>query len=186
MADDHDLVETETISHIRIITTIEIDGQIIDQNNRIKTEASKLPFFSYLKLFFSQKIDTMSSSPNIIGTMKIAVIGASRDESKYGNKILKDLIKKGHFLYPVNPRETTIEDLLCFANLKDLPKDVEMITFVTPPTVTLAILQEASEFKHTKIWCQPGSSDEKVIEFLETNGFDYIANACVMMENIEK
>ncbi len=118
--------------------------------------------------------------------MKIAVIGASRDESKYGNKIIKDLIKKGHTLYLVNPKETMIEDLPCFADLKDLPKDVEMITFVTPPTVTLTILQEASEFKHTKIWCQPGASDEKVITFLEANDFDFIANACVMIENIGK
>jgi len=116
--------------------------------------------------------------------MKIAVIGASRDESKYGNKIIKDLNKKWHILYPINPKETIIENISCFANLEDLPKDIKILTFVTSPTVTFIILQEAFEFKHTKIWCQPGTSDKKVITFLETNGFDFITNACVMMESI--
>ena len=39
----------------------------------------------------------------------IALIGASNDKNKYGNKIYLDLRKKGYNITPINPKEKTIE-----------------------------------------------------------------------------
>lgn len=115
--------------------------------------------------------------------MKIAIIGASADISKFGNKILRNLHKKWHYILPVNPKENEIEGIKCFNNIDNLPKDVEVLNFVTPPKITLEILKRANILGFKNVWCQPWSSDNEVKAYLEENGFKYIVDACIMMSN---
>ena len=43
--------------------------------------------------------------------MKIAVIGASNNREKFGNKCVRAYLMKGHEVFPVNPKEEKIEGL---------------------------------------------------------------------------
>ena len=57
----------------------------------------------------------------------VAVIGASTDPFKWGHMLLA-AIQKGGFegrLYPVNPRAEEILGLKCYANVRDVPGDVD-------------------------------------------------------------
>lgn len=116
--------------------------------------------------------------------MKIAIIGASKDRTKYWNIILRDLNKKWHEVFPVNPKEEEIEWLKCFNSLKELPESVEVLNIVTPPKVTLEVLKNANSLWFKNVRCQPWSSDDEVKKYLITNDFEYIIDACIMISHI--
>ncbi len=119
--------------------------------------------------------------------MKIVIIWASNDREKYGNKILRDLVKKWHSVIPVNPKEKEIEGIRAHRSLSDIKLDFEIVNFVVKPEITLQILEKnASILKNKTIWCQPGSSDEKVKSYLESNFKDFIIDSCIMIGDVTK
>lgn len=119
--------------------------------------------------------------------MKVVIIWASNDREKYGNKILRDLVKKWHNVIPVNPKEKEIEGIRAHRSLSDIKLDFEIVNFVVKPEITLQILEKNVEIlKNKTIWCQPGASDEKVKKYLESNFSDFITDSCIMIQDITK
>jgi predicted CoA-binding protein len=118
--------------------------------------------------------------------LKIVLIWASNNPEKFGNKILKDMVKKWYTVFPVNPNETEIEWLHTHKILKTVPKSFDIINFVVPANVTLQILQKYKKLlKNKKIWIQPWAENNEVEEYLENNDFsDYITKSCIMLENL--
>lgn len=116
--------------------------------------------------------------------MKIAIIGASNNREKYSNIILRDLTKKWYEVFPVNPMQDYIEWIKCYKNIWDLPKNIDVLNFVTPPNITFTLLQEAWDVWFKKIWCQPWASDENVKKYLEENNFEFIVDSCIMLKKI--
>lgn len=114
----------------------------------------------------------------------IALIGATNDSSKYGNMIFCDLRDKGYTVWPVNPRATTVEGEKAYRDLESLHADhtVGLLVYVIPPRLTLESLKDAARLGLKKVWVQPGAGDEAVRSFLETNGFQFLMDACVMVE----
>ena len=52
---------------------------------------------------------------------RVAVIGASNDRRKYGNKAVRAFRAQGYAVYPINPHETSIEGLHAYAKVTDVP-----------------------------------------------------------------
>ena len=51
----------------------------------------------------------------------IAIIGASVDRSKFGNKAVRVFLRQGYTVYPFNPKEERIEGLPVFKSIPDVP-----------------------------------------------------------------
>jgi len=62
-----------------------------------------------------------------------AVVGASTDRSKYGNKVLRCYQQHGRTVYPVNPKAPEVEGLKAYPSLAALPAKVPAISVITPP-----------------------------------------------------
>jgi len=88
---------------------------------------------------------------------RFAVVGASNDRAKYGNKVLRVYQQVGRTVFPVNPKETEVEGLRCYPDLAALPEKVHGVSIITPPAVTDRILQEAAEAGIRHVWMQPGA-----------------------------
>ena len=112
----------------------------------------------------------------------IAVVGASADPNKFGNKVVVDLQGRGFNVYPVNPKGGKILNMGVYVDLASLPKDVELLDIVTPPNVTMQILKKAKKLNLLNIWLQPGAENQEIIEYLKQNNFNYIARACIMIK----
>ena len=69
----------------------------------------------------------------------IALVGASNDKNKYGNKILLDLHNKNYNVVPINHREDSIAGLKAYSKVQDLPYRPSIINFVVPPEIGLII-----------------------------------------------
>ena len=62
-----------------------------------------------------------------------AVVGASRDRSKYGNKVLRAYLQSDRTVYPVNPTAVEVEGLTAYPDLAALPEAVHGVSVITPP-----------------------------------------------------
>jgi len=120
--------------------------------------------------------------------MKIIVVWASANSEKFWNKILLDLIKKWHTVYPVNPNMDTIEWIKAYKTLKDAPTDFDIVNFVVPSNIVLMVLEKNIELlMNKKIWIQPWAENQEIKNFLKNNSFtDYITDSCIMIEDITK
>jgi predicted CoA-binding protein len=111
-----------------------------------------------------------------------AVIGASNDRSKYGNKVLRCYLQKNKKVYPINPKETVIEGLPCLPTLKDLPPEVDSISIITPPSVTEKIVEQAIMKGIKHLWMQPGAESEAAILAAQASGLTVIAGGpCILV-----
>ena len=96
-----------------------------------------------------------------------AVVGASADRAKYGNKVLRVYLQNGRTVYPVNPRGGEIEGLQAFPDLASLPELPHGVSIITPPSVTEAVVREAVELGIKHLWMQPGAESDAALERLE-------------------
>jgi len=112
----------------------------------------------------------------------IAVVGASRDEEKYGHQVYRDLKEGGYTVYPVNPNASEILGDRCYPDLKSLPVKPDVVSVVVPPEVTEEVVKACKELGITRVWMQPGSESEKAIEYCEANGIDIVCGVCIMVE----
>jgi predicted CoA-binding protein len=110
-----------------------------------------------------------------------ALVGASADRSKYGNRILLDLHAAGYTIYPVNPREPEIEGLRAYPTLADLPDLPQVVDVVVPPRVTEEIVRQCAELGLSRIWMQPGAESEEAITFCQENDIRLVHHACAMV-----
>lgn len=113
----------------------------------------------------------------------IALVGATDNPSKYGHTIYHDLKRKGYRVVPVNPRRETVGGDRAYATVGDLPEPPTVVNFVIPPRFALHVLRQCLDHGFMNVWLQPGAESPEVLEFIQANGFNYLANACIMVES---
>jgi len=87
----------------------------------------------------------------ILMPRSVAVVGASTDPFKWGNMLLAALQKTGFEgdIYPVNPRAEEILGLKCYANVRDIPGDIDSALVVVPARFVPGVFEDmvAKEIK---------------------------------------
>lgn len=124
---------------------------------------------------------SMAVIDEFLAQRSLAVVGVSRQQRKFGNKVYKDLTAKGYKVFAVNPNAREIDGKPCYPHLKDLPEPVGGVVLVIPPSETSRVAREAVEAGIFRIWMQQGSESREAIEFCEKEGIDVIHGMCIMM-----
>ena len=122
-------------------------------------------------------LDTLKNKKNLI-----ALVGASSNPKKYGNKILLDLVSKGYNVAPINSKEDTIAGIRSYKNILDLKEPPSIINFVVPPSIGLQITKELVKNNLDNYWYQPGAESEEISSFLNANKKNFIDDKCIMVE----
>jgi uncharacterized protein len=113
---------------------------------------------------------------------RFAVVGASRDREKYGNKVLRAYLQNGLEAVPVNPGGGEIEGLESFRELAAVAGPVDGVSIITPPKVSEKVVEEAVRLGIKHIWLQPGAESPRAIELAEQAGANVIAGGpCVLV-----
>ncbi len=107
----------------------------------------------------------------------IAILGASADRSKFGNKAVRAFVQQGWTVYPVNPKETNIEGLLAFKSLADVPGRPNRISVYLPPPVLLKVLPDIAAKGCDELWLNPGTESDEVLAEAERLSLNVI-QAC--------
>jgi predicted CoA-binding protein len=111
-----------------------------------------------------------------------AVVGASNDRWKYGNKVLRCYVQHGRKAIPVNPNASVVEGIPAVPDLSALPEPVHGVSIITPPEITEQIVEEAAKAGITRIWMQPGAENDTAIERAKELGLSVIAGGpCLLV-----
>ena len=116
-------------------------------------------------------------------TKSIALVGASNDPNKYGNKILLNLKSKGYNVIPINTKEEKINGAKAFNCVSDMKECPSIINFVVPPNVGLKITKDLVEKGYDNFWYQPGAENKEISSYLKSRNKNYIDDKCIMVES---
>jgi predicted CoA-binding protein len=112
-----------------------------------------------------------------------AVVGASNDRSKFGNKVLRAYVQHHLRAIPVHPTLKEVEGLTCVPDLASLPEPVHGVSIITPPPITEKIVEQAHAVGIKRLWMQPGAESTAAIERCHELGIDVIAGGpCILVE----
>ena len=107
----------------------------------------------------------------------IAIIGASANPEKFGNKAVRAYTQQGWTVYPVNPKETNIEGLCVYKSVREIPGSVDEASIYLAPHLVPAILQEIGTKGIKKVWLNPGTESDDAVDRAEELGLEAIV-AC--------
>ena len=111
----------------------------------------------------------------------VAIIGASSDRNKYGNKAVRAYQAKGWDVYPVNPKETSIEGADVYKSIADVPRPIDRVSLYLPPEATLGIIGDIAAAKPGEVFFNPGSESPELIAKARQMGLNAIV-ACSIIE----
>ncbi|MEM9684423.1 MAG: CoA-binding protein, partial [Pseudomonadota bacterium] len=96
----------------------------------------------------SQK-EILKSMKRIMNPKSVAVIGASAEDGKIGNSVMKNLINGGYKgdIYPINPRADEVLGYKCYKSVKDIPGTVDVAVFAIPAVFVKGALEEVGQKK---------------------------------------
>jgi predicted CoA-binding protein len=111
----------------------------------------------------------------------IAVVGASADRSKFGNKCVRAYLRRGYRVFPVNPRGGEIEGQTVYPSLEQLPAEPDRISLYLPPAGTRSLLPALSRFPGAEVWFNPGTADPPLLEEARRLGVD-VRDGCSIVD----
>ena len=124
----------------------------------------------------------MDATKDFLSQRRFAVVGASTDRAKYGNKVLRCYVQHGRTVVPVNPKDAEVEGLAAFKSLTAIPGGVDAVSVITPPKVTEAVVEEAGRLGIRHVWMQPGAESDAAIAKAKALGMNVIAGGpCVLV-----
>lgn len=107
----------------------------------------------------------------------VAIIGASNDHGKFGNKAVRAFRQQGYVVYPVNPKEPEVEGMAAYKSIRDVPVRPQMISVYVPPAVLLKLLPDIAARGCDELWLNPGTESDDVLAEAERLGLKVI-QAC--------
>lgn len=111
----------------------------------------------------------------------IAIIGASADRSKFGNKCVRAYSLMGYDVYPVNPRETVIEGRPAFKSILDVPADpIDRVSIYLPASLGAQVLDEVARKKALEVWLNPGADGPEVLQKARKLGLNVVRGCSIV------
>ncbi len=105
-------------------------------------------------------MSTQDKIQSFLSGKRFAVVGASTDRSKYGNKVLRVYLQNKRDVVPINPSAKEVEGLTAYPDLASVPGTIDGVSIITQPTVTENVVSDALARGINNIWIQPGAESE--------------------------
>lgn len=113
-----------------------------------------------------------------MGTGKtVAVIGASSNRSKFGNKALRAFERQGYTVIPINPNEPEVEGHRTYPTVLDYPGEIDMATVYVPAAAGVGVMDDLAKKGVAEVWLNPGADAEPVVQRARQLGLNII-QAC--------
>jgi predicted CoA-binding protein len=93
----------------------------------------------------------------------VAIIGASNDRRKFGNRAVRAFVRQGYTVVPINPHETEVEGLPSYRSVLEVPGRIDMASFYVPPAIGEQLIDEVARKGIPEVWLNPGSESERLI-----------------------
>jgi hypothetical protein len=96
---------------------------------------------------------------------RIAIVGASTQRHKYGNKAVRAYLRQGWDVYPIHPRAATVEGLPAYPSVRDVPvAELDRVSIYLPPEVGLRVLDAIAAKPSKEVWLNPGAGSVELVQ----------------------
>lgn len=93
----------------------------------------------------------------------VAVIGASADRHKFGNKGVRAFVLAGWRVFPVNPNESAVEGLPTSGSVADIVSPLDVVSLYVPAKVSLKLLSAIAAKRPGELWINPGAESDELL-----------------------
>jgi len=107
----------------------------------------------------------------------VAVIGASRDRHKFGNKALRAFEHRGYRVIPINLTESEVEGHRAYRSVLDVPGEIDIATVYVPAYAGVGVMEELARKGVAEVWLNPGADHDEVLDRARDLGLKVI-RAC--------
>ena len=110
----------------------------------------------------------------------VAVIGASSDRTKFGNKAVRAFARQGYTVVPIHPREEEIEGLRAYKSVLEVPGPIDMATMYLAPAVGMRVIEEIAQKGIEEVWLNPGADSPELASRARELGLETVV-ACSIL-----
>lgn len=118
---------------------------------------------------------------DFVQAKRLAVVGVSRSEQKFGTAIYKELKARGFQVFGVNPQMQTIAGDPCYASIGELAGKVDGAVICLPPQKAALVIREAAAAGIQNIWLQQGSQSLETKQAAREAGVSPVEGKCILM-----
>ena len=115
----------------------------------------------------------------------VAVIGASNDRAKYGNKAVRAYLRSGYKVYPVNPKGEAVEGLKAHKSILDIQAEIERATLYVPPKVGLKVIEEIAQKGVKELYVNPGAESDELVNKARKLGLNPILACSILAVGLD-
>ena len=112
----------------------------------------------------------------------VAIVGASGDRSKFGNKSVRAHLAQGYKVFPINPKGGEIEGLTAYTSIAEVPVEkLDRVSLYVPPNVGLSLIDQIAAKGCDELWLNPGSESDELAAKARQLGLEPII-ACSIVD----
>ena len=93
----------------------------------------------------------------------VAVIGASSNRQKFGNRAVRAFTRQGYTVIPIHPHEREVEGLKAYGSVLDVPGPIDMASFYVPPAIGEQVIEEVARKGIPEVWLNPGAESDALV-----------------------
>lgn len=93
----------------------------------------------------------------------VAVIGASSNRQKFGNRAVRAFTRQGYTVVPIHPHQREVEGLKAYGSVLDVPGPIDMASFYVPPAIGEQVIEEVARKGIAEVWLNPGAESDALV-----------------------
>ena len=109
-----------------------------------------------------------------------AILGASTDPAKYGQRSVKAHLAEGYDVYPIHPTADEIAGLKAYRRVQDVPVRLDRVSVYLPPDVTAGLLDDLVAADPGEVWLNPGAESFALLEAGKAKGLNVVAGCSIL------
>lgn len=110
----------------------------------------------------------------------VAVIGASSNRAKFGNKALRAFERQGYAVIPINPNEAEVEGHRAYPSVLDVPGAIDLATVYVPAAAGVRVMDDLAKKGIPEVWLNPGADDREVVEKARAVGLKTVQHCSIL------
>jgi len=111
----------------------------------------------------------------------IAVVGASPDRRKFGNKCVRAYVRAGYDVFPVHPTADAVEGIQAYRSVANIPvQRLDRVSVYLPPAVGLAAMADVAKKPVGQVWLNPGADAPEVAAEAERLGLRVVRGCSIV------
>jgi len=113
--------------------------------------------------------------------LTVAVIGASTQRRKFGNKAVRAYRQRGWQVFPIHPSATEIEGLPAYRTVRDVPvARLDRASFYLPPEVGRTAIEDLAGVDCGEVWLNPGADSPEVVHKARQLGLNVVQGCSIV------